>query len=103
MSYSINFHLYQEDDDPEDAWQAEHVFMVKFPYISDRLYFSGFADHTFNSTVPPGVPSNPIVGEAQLGFRLVENLYVMTEFRLNEYRVGNEQNQATGFEYKIKW
>jgi hypothetical protein len=103
MAYSINFHVIQVDDDPEDAWQAEHVFMVKFPYISERLYLAGFVDHTFNSTVPVGVTANPIIGEAQLGFRLIENLYLVSEYRKNEFRLGSEDNLTAGIEYKIKW
>jgi hypothetical protein len=78
----------------------EHSFNLKFPYLSDRLYFlGGGIDHTFNQDLP----DNPIVGEAQLGYRLVENLYAVAEYRINEYRRSDVNNLALGVEDKIKW
>lgn len=103
LSYSINFHLYQYDDVDADVWQMEHVFMMKFPYLTDRLYLAGFVDHTFNEDLPDTIPDNPAVGEAQLGLRLVENFYAITEYRVNEYRRSDVNNLSAGFEYKIKW
>lgn len=103
LSYSINFHLLQIDHQDADVWQAEHVFLLKFPYLTDRLYFSGFIDHTFNEDLPPSVPDNPVVGEAQLGLRLIENFYLITEYRVNEYRRSDVNNLAAGVEYKMVW
>ncbi|WP_373086931.1 hypothetical protein [Zhongshania sp.] len=103
LSYSINFHAVQIDDVEADVWQMEHVFAMKFPYLSDRLYLAGFIDHTFNEDLPDTVPSDPAVGEVQLGLRLVENLYAITEYRVNEYRRSDVNNLAVGLEYKMKW
>ncbi len=103
LGYSINFHLIQIDDADADIWQMEHVFGMTFPYLTDRLYLAGFIDHTFNEDLPDNLPSDPMVGEVQLGLRLVENLYAVTEYRLNEYRRSDVNNLAVGFEYKIKW
>ena len=103
LSYSINFHMLQIDDADEDIWQMEHVFMLKFPFLTNRLYLAGFVDHTFNEELPESIPDNPMVGEAQLGMRLVENLYLVTEYRLNQYRRSDVNNLSAGFEYKIKW
>lgn len=102
-SYSINFHAIQIDHVPADVWQMEHVLNMSFPYISDRLYLAAFADHTFNEDLPDGYPSAPVVGEAQLGFRIVENFYLISEYRINEYRRSDVNNLTAGFEYKIKW
>ncbi len=101
--YSINFHLLQLDDENENIWQMEHVLWVTFPGITDRLYLSAFADHTFNEDLPNHYPSDPIVSEAQLGYRLLNNLYFVSEYRLNEYRRSDVNNVALGLEYKVKW
>lgn len=103
LSYSINFHLLQVDDVDADVVQAEHVFLLKFPYLSDRLYLAGFIDHTFNEDLADSIPNNPMVGEAQLGWRMIENLYLISEYRLNQYRRSDVNNLGVGLQYKIKW
>ncbi len=103
MSYSINFHMVQFDSESADVRQLEHVFKLGFPYLTDRLYLAGFVDHTFNQDLATGFPNNPIVGEAQLGFRLIENLFLITEYRINEYRRSDVNNLAIGVEYKMTW
>jgi len=103
LSYSVNWHAIQFDNEDPDVWQLEHVFRMTFPYLTDRLYFAGFIDHTFNQDLPRGFPTNPIVGEAQLGYRLFENFHLVTEYRVNEYRRSDVNNLATGFEYKVIW
>ena len=103
LSYSINFHIIQFDVNPQYVWQIEHVFDMRFPYISDRLYLAGFIDHTFNEDVSVGIPNNPIVGEAQFGIRIIDNLYIIAEYHLNEYRINDVNNFAAGIEYMIKW
>lgn len=102
-SYSINWHVVQFDHEDTYVWQLEHVFNIKFPYISDRLALSGFADHTFNEDLPSGYPSNPVVAEAQLSYRLIENLHAVTEYRVNQYRRSDVNNLAVGLEYKVLW
>lgn len=103
LSWSINFHLLQIDNEDPQVWQMEHVFRMTFPYLTDRLYLAGFIDHTFNQDLPANLPSSPIVGEAQVGLRIIENLYVIGEYRINQYRTADEANVAVGVEYKIKW
>lgn len=76
---------------------------MRFPYLSDRLYLSGFIDQTFNEQLPDNIPDDPIVAEAQLGFRLIENLYTVAEYRLNQYRRSDVNNLALGLQYKIRW
>lgn len=101
--WAINLHAIQFDDNDANEWQLEHAYSLRFPYISDRLYMAGFIDHTFNESLPNSFPSNPIVSETQFGYRLIENVYAVYEYRINQYRVDNEINHAFGVEYKIKW
>jgi len=103
LRYSINLHAIQFDSEDAYVWQMEHVFRLSFPYLSDRLYLGGFIDHTFNQNLPDSLPDAPMVAEAQLGFRLFENLYAITEYRLNEYRRSDVNNLAVGIEYKVVW
>lgn len=103
LNYAINFHLLQLDDDPSNAWQIEHSYFMRFPWLSERLYLAGFLDHNINETLPSELPSDPIVLEAQLGYRIVENLHLALEYRLNEYRRSDVNNIAVGMQYKILW
>lgn len=103
MKWDINFHLLQFDQADANIWQMEHVFKLSFPYISERLYLAGFVDHTFNEDLPTDIPSNPVVTETQLGYRIYENFYVVTEYRVNQYRRSNVNNLAIGLQYKLQW
>lgn len=103
LSWNVNFHLLQFDDDKAHVWQIEHVFRLTVPTISDRLYLAGFIDHTFNETLAANIPSNPMVAELQLGYEVFDNFYAITEYRLNQYRRADVNNLALGLEYKIKW
>jgi hypothetical protein len=101
IRYAINLHALQFDHEDGNVWQLEHSLMIKFPYISNRLYLSAFADHTFNQSLPTNFPRNPIVAEAQLGYELFENFYLITEYRLNQYRRADVNNLAIGLQYKV--
>ena len=103
LNWSINFHILQLDHQEQHVWQMEHVARLLFPYLTDRLYLSGFADHSFGESNNPNIPKNPIAAEAQLGYRLFENFFFITEYRLNEYRREDVNNIAVGVEYKIVW
>jgi len=103
LSYAINLHAIQFDHEDANVWQLEHALMMKFPWISNRLYLSAFADHTFNQNLPAHLPSSPIVAEAQLGYRIVDNFYLITEYRLNQYRTSDVNNLAIGAQYKVIW
>lgn len=103
LKYFINWHAIQFDHQENYIWQLEHAFSMSFPYISDRLYLSGFADHTFNENLPATIPNNPIVAEAQLGYKLFPNTFAVAEYRVNQYRRSNVNNIAVGFEYKKSW
>ena len=103
LSWSINFHLKQFDSVSEDVWQMEHAFRMTFPSLDNRIYLAGFIDHTFNENLPNTISKNPMVGEIQLGYEAIENLFIIAEYRVNEYRYSDVNNTALGIEYIIKW
>ena len=103
LSYAINLHAIQFDHEDANVWQLEHALMLKFPWLSKRLYLSAFADQTFNQNLPAHLPSSPIVAEAQLGYRIIDNFYLITEYRLNQYRTSDVNNLAFGAQYKVIW
>jgi hypothetical protein len=103
LFYSVNLHGVQFDHEDPYVWQLEHAFRMTFPSISDRLYLAGFADHTFNQNLSAGFPKRPVVGEAQLGYRLAGSLFAISEYRINEYRRSDVDNLAFGLQYKISW
>jgi hypothetical protein len=102
LSYSINFHVLQVDDEDNYVWQMEHVARLDTPYLDRRVYVAGFADHTFNQGID-GIPDNPVVLEVQGGVRLIDELYAIAEYRVNQYRRNEESNLGVGAEYVIKW
>ncbi|PAJ73233.1 hypothetical protein CJF42_16740 [Pseudoalteromonas sp. NBT06-2] len=60
--------------------------MMKYPYLTNKLHLTGFIDHTFNQDNPNAFPTNPIVAEAQLGFNLMDNLFMVAKYGFNQYR-----------------
>ena len=103
LRWAINLHAINFDHEPGNVWQLEHSFGMRFPAISERLYLAGFIDHTFNQDLPEGFPENPIVGEVQLGYELYDNFFVITEYRVNQYRRSDVNNLAFGLQYKFVW
>ena len=103
LKYSINLHAIQIDSDSARVWQMEHVFQLKLPSISKNLYLSGFIDHTINEDLPSSIPTNPIVAEVQLGYQVIEHFYLITEYRLNQYRRSDVNNIGIGMQYKISF
>lgn len=102
-TYRLTFHLKRFSSGDSDAWQMEHFFRMTFPGISERLYLIGFLDQTFALNGPASFPRRPIVSEVQLGIRMVDHLYAVTEYRINEFRVSERHNLAVGIEYKFRW
>lgn len=99
LTSAINFHVLQIDREDGYVWQMEYSARLSPPYLDERLYVAGFADHTFNGARPPGAPSAPLVMEIQAGVRLLDQLYAVVEYRINQYRVDSESNIALGAEY----
>jgi hypothetical protein len=103
LSYAVNLHFLQFDHEDAYVVQLEHAFFMKFPALSDRLYLSGFMDHTFNQDLPEGFPGSPIVMEIQGGVRLFDRFHAIAEYRINDYRRGDVTNLALGVQYKVTW
>ena len=103
LIYRMNFHLKRFTSGDEDVWQMEHFFKWIVPGLSKRVYLSGFLDQTFDLDLPDEFPETIIVTEVQLGVRVFRQLHIVTEYRHNDRRLGNEQNLAAGFEYKFAW
>ena len=103
LSYRLTFHLTQFSTAEKNFWQMEHWFRMTFPGISDRLYLSGFLDQTFGLERSDILPRHPIVAEIQLGMRLFDRFYAVTEYRNNDRRSAEPHNAAVGVKYKFRW
>ena len=103
LIYRITFQLKRFGSADDKVWQTEQYFKMKFPGLSDRLYLSGFIDQTYDQEGPDALPANPVVAEVQAGLRLWKNFYGIAEYRVNDFRLGNENNLAVGIEYKHAW
>jgi hypothetical protein len=99
FSYSINpmiveFHEY---DATEFVTQIEHVY--RFNIYRNKIYFAGFADQNFvynNNSI-----SFKWVTEHQLGIRLINELFFVAEFKINDYLPKDNSGLGIGLEYKI--
>jgi len=77
-------------------WQIQHVYVIHvLPKLLDkRVYMAGFADHDIG-------PSGSIfVTETQLGLRIVDQFYAVTEYRHDEF-LEEENSVGFGGEYKV--
>ena len=103
LNYSV--HIFPKRFDQRDVggWQISHAYVMTFPYISNRLYFSGFLDHNINERSLAGGTRDNIVSENQFGIRLVEKVYAVMEFRINDYRRSDTTNLGFGIEIKTNW
>ena len=106
MVYSINFHLLQMDFDPSPGWgfQMEHVYSINlFPkFLDNRAYLSGYADHALNYGGSSAGNNHVWVTEHQLGYRLINWLYAITELRYNDF-LSKKTGVGFGAEYKIQF
>ena len=100
LIYTQTFQLKQFNSFHNSAWEFENFFLLRFPHLSQRLYLSGFVDIAFDMDLPDQFPDNPIVAEVQAGMRIWRDFYLVTEYRLNEFRMGSEHNLAIGIEYQ---
>ena len=101
LTYRMTWQFKRFTSGDDSAWQLEHFFKWRIPGTDRRLYISGFVDQTFDLNLPDVFPGTPIVAEVQGGFRLFGEFYVVAEYRVNEFRLGDEHNIAAGFEYKL--
>jgi hypothetical protein len=77
--------------------QVEHVFRRFF--FDKRMYVGGFADHNLNKD-----GSSDWVTETQIGLRLAERFYAVTEFRYNSFLPsGLRSGVGVGLEYLVRF
>jgi hypothetical protein len=100
LIYRLTFQLKRFGSFDDKAWQTEQYFKITFPGLLERLYLSGFIDQTYDLTVSEAMPKNPVVAEVQGGVRIWKQVYLVGEYRRNDFRVGRENNVAAGIEFK---
>lgn len=78
----------------------EHFYIIKvFPkFFKDRVYLSGFVDHNLSYSKLAANHSTAVT-EHQIGVRLVDQLYFVTEFRYNGYFPTRQMGLGIGLEY----
>ena len=103
LLYRVTFYLKRFGVEDTNAWAIKHWFKLTFPEKFDRMYLSGYINQTFGQDLPESMPDNPVVSEVQVGVRLWNRFYAIGEYRVNQYRIGDESNFAAGIEYKFRW
>ena len=103
LVYSLQLFPVRFDQRDLGGWQISHVYTLTFPYISDRLYFSGFFDHNIGEGSADTGRRDNIVSENQFGVRIYKQFYAVLEYRFNEYRRNNKNNLGAGIELKTSW
>lgn len=103
VDFSAHVFPLRADQRDLGGWQLSYAYTVRFPYLSDRLYFGGFFDHNLDERGPGGDRRNVVVSENQFGFRVFRNVYAVAEYRVNQYRASDSSNVGIGFEIKTTW
>ncbi len=103
LSYYPNFHLMQfsKGENLKYFVQVEHLYRLNiFPEIfNNRLYISGFADQNINFLENVGLNSTWVT-ETQIGLRLINTMYLVLEYKYNEYWEEKE-GIGIGLQYMI--
>jgi hypothetical protein len=96
FSFGINVFPIQLDELKGYNWQIEYIykFQIARKLFRDRLYITGFADQNI------GPDETTWVTEHQLGLRVYDNLFLVTEYRINEF-LNKSTGWATGLEYVV--
>lgn len=101
MSYSVNPMVFQFRAKAESKYmtQIEHVYRIKL--YKDIIYLGGFADQNF--VYNNGKVAFKWVTEHQLGTRIVDQLYAVAEFRINDFLESDNTGLGLGLEYVIRF
>ena len=80
----------------------EHVYRINIAKkkLDRRIYISGFIDQNFNYNGRGGL-SFKWVTEHQLGVRIIDELYAILEYRINDFYPKDNYGLGYGLEYKI--
>lgn len=107
MFYSVNFHVLETDFTHSiESWQIEYVYQIKIlpTLLKERVYLRGFADHNMRYGSQATAGNNHIwVTEHQVGIRAVNWLYVVAEYRYNEFFASKRNDVGIGLEYQINF
>ena len=77
------------------GYQFSFAWNTRFPdYFDDRWSIGGFVDFNFDSG--PSEDDLNIVSDIQVRYRLIENLSLLSEFRINKF-LGNNKDFGVGF------
>jgi len=104
LSWGINFHVLQLQPKTESDgmfFQMEHFYRwnILGKKLNNRLYLSGFADHTLS-----GKNAKGLVTEHQLGYRVSNGFYIVAEYRHFSYFPKKYRDGlGLGLEYEIKF
>ena len=102
LKWGINFHVVQLGYHfplNDFTWQMEHFYKLDIApkLLNNRVYISGFADHTMGGPIAKG-----LVMEHQAGIRLIDNFYAVAEYRHFSYFPTQYRNGwGLGLEYLI--
>ena len=91
---NVDFHWYESDG---DGMEIEPVYGGS--YFDGLLLVGGFADIDFGNK---HTGDNAVVTEHQVGLKIVDNLYYITEIKFNGFRdKGDQWSTAFGLKYTI--
>lgn len=101
MSYSLNpmFIQFRAKAHSKYLTQVEHVYRIKI--YKDRIYLGGFADQNF--IYNKGNLAFKWVTEHQLGIRIIDQLFAVGEYRINDFLESDNTGLGIGLEYVIKF
>ncbi|WKD85319.1 hypothetical protein KCTC32516_00659 [Polaribacter huanghezhanensis] len=103
LSYSINLMMVQFRNQSKTKYgtQLEHVYNINLfsKKLNNRLYLGGFADQIINYN--NGNISFTWVTEHQLGYKFFDRLYLVLEYRVNQFFTKKQSGLGYGLEYKV--
>lgn len=102
--YSINPMLVQlmESTAAKYLTQIEHVYYIRIwpRKLKNKIYVSGFADQNFVYSPKKQLIKTNWVTEHQLGVNIIDRLFAVAEFRINDYAI-RSVGLGYGLQYKI--
>lgn len=106
LKYSANFHLLQFRFNEQSKLfpQLEHAYRINlFPnFFNNRMYIGGFADQNIIYNAD-GKLTFKWVSEHQIGYNIISSLFVVLEYRINDFLLIDNYGLGYGLEYKIKF
>lgn len=104
LSYSINpmFIQFRRNTALKYMTIIEHVYRINIApkKLDRRIYVGGFLDQNFIYNGRGGL-SFKWVAEHQIGLRLIDELYAILEYRINDFYAKDNYGLGYGLEYKI--